>query len=332
MADAVLPHELSSLIGAIYDCALEPTRWEETLAKVKDALDCQTANLVLIDLRRDRILVNRAVGMEPYWLEQMAKHAPEINARLGEYLASRSLFDEPHVLSRDLPRDYAESSPYIQQCLKPQGLVDIITYFLMQTPTRQAAVGMARHERQGIISEREIELGALLLPHIRRAVTISNVLDARTIERARMADALDALRCGVVLTNARGTILHANDAAERMLRDAGPIQGSDGVLQASDRSAAKELRDAISLAARDEAGIGKTGLAISLTGPDSPPVFAHVLPLTGSDLRTRLEPAAVAAVFISAPANAQEGADATAAAFGLTPAETRVLASLLVGR
>ncbi len=63
-----------------------------------------------------------------------------------------------------------------------------------------------------------------------------------------------------------------------------------------------------------------------------PPIFAHVLPLTGSDFRTRLQPAAVAAVFIGAPPDAQDGADAVAAAFGLTPAETRLLASLFAGR
>src|SRR5262245_38165517 len=332
MADAVSPHEYSTLVGAIYDCALDSTRWEQTLAGIKDALRCQNAVLSLIDLRHDRFLINRTVGVEPHWLEEQAKHVPEINAKLARDLASWPSFDEPHIISRHISQADIESSPYFQDCLKPQGLVDVMMYFLLHTSARLGAIGMARHEKQGLISEREIELGGLLLPHIRRAVTISNVLDARTIERARMADALDALRCAVVLADARGAILHANDAAERMLRDAGPIQGSDGVLQASDRSAAKELRDAISLAADDEAGIGKTGLAINLTGPDGPPVFAHVLPLTGSDLRTRLEPAAVAAVFISAPANAQDGADATAAAFGLTPAETRVLASLLVGR
>jgi DNA-binding CsgD family transcriptional regulator len=37
-------------------------------------------------------------------------------------------------------------------------------------------------------------------------------------------------------------------------------------------------------------------------------------------------------VFIGAPPDAQDGADAVAAAFGLTPAETKVLASLFAGR
>jgi hypothetical protein len=75
-----------------------------------------------------------------------------------------------------------------------------------------------------------------------------------------------------------------------------------------------------------------TGLAIRLTEPDVPPIFAHVLPLTGSDFRTRLQPAAVAAVFVGAPPDAQDGGDTLAAAYGLTPAGTRVLASLFAGR
>jgi DNA-binding CsgD family transcriptional regulator len=167
---------------------------------------------------------------------------------------------------------------------------------------------------------------------LRRAVTISKVLDVRTIVCERMAEALDALRCAVALTNEHGTILRANHVAEHMLDRGGPIQSAQGVLQATAPSAASELRSALGLATGNEARIGKAGLAIRLTEPDLPPIFAHVLPLTGSDFRTRLQPAAVAAVFIGAPPDAQDGADELAAAFGLTPAETRLLASLFAGR
>jgi DNA-binding CsgD family transcriptional regulator len=113
--------------------------------------------------------------------------------------------------------------------------------------------------------------------------------------------------------------------------EGGPIQSAQGGLQTTAPSAASELRPAITLATRNEAGIGKTGLAIRLTEPDVPPIFAHVLPLTGSDFRTRLQPAAVAAVFIGAPPDAQEGAGAMAAAFGLAPAETKVSARPFAG-
>jgi hypothetical protein len=63
-----------------------------------------------------------------------------------------------------------------------------------------------------------------------------------------------------------------------------------------------ELREAIGLAAQDETAIGKAGLAVCLAEEDGEPAVAHVLPLTGSELRTRLQPAAVAAVFIGVAA------------------------------
>jgi DNA-binding CsgD family transcriptional regulator/PAS domain-containing protein len=330
--DTISPQALSELIGSIYDCALDPSRWEATLPNVLDALEGHMLQLGLTDLRHDRFLINKTVGMSPELLEWQSKYVPEINALITGALASWPSLDEPHVVSRHVPASYIETSPYFQEAVKPCGIVDMMLFFLIYEPTHFSGFGISRHERQGIFTEREIELGKLLLPHLRRAVTISNVLDARAITGSRMAETLDALRCAVVLANERGTILHANRSAQHLLRDGGPIRSAHGILQATAPSAASELRSALTLAARHEAGIGKTGLSIRLTEPNMLPIFAHVLPLTGSDFRTRLQPAAVAAVFIGAPADEQDGADRVATAFGLTPAETRVLASLFAGR
>jgi DNA-binding CsgD family transcriptional regulator len=332
MTDAISRQAFSDLIGSIYDCALDPSRWERTLADVRDALDCHHLALTLTDRRHDRLLLHKGVGVEPCQMDQFSKHVPEIDATLDGALKSGHSLDEPYVVSRHIAATYFETSPHFQQWAKPLGMVDWMVFFLKSTPLHLSCFSGGRHGRQGIITEREIELGKLLLPHLRRAVTISNLLDIRTIEGTRMAEALDGLRCAVVLTNERGTILHANCAAEHMLDKGGPIQSAQGVLQATAPSAASELRSALALAAGNEAGIGKTGLAIRLTEPDVPPIFAHVLPLTGSDFRARLQPVAVAAVFIGAPPDAQDGADALAATFGLTQAETRLLASLFAGR
>ena len=332
MADTISPQALSDLIGSIYDCALDPSRWDRTLADVSQALDCFALLLALTDLRHERLLIHKAAGVKPEQFERLSIYLPEVNAMLGRALASWPSFDEPHVMSRHLSPAYIEKSPYFQEWQNPLGMIDFMMFFLMHAPTHLSTFGVGRNERQGIITDREIELGKLLLPHLRRPVTISNLLDIRTAEGTRMAEALDALRCAVLLINEHGTILHANHSAEHMLDKGGPIQSAQGVLQATTPSAASELRSALALAAGNEAGIDKTGLAIRLTEPDVPPIFAHVLPLTGSDFRTRLQPAAVAAVFIGAPPDAQDGADAMAAAFGLTPAETKVLASLFGGR
>jgi DNA-binding CsgD family transcriptional regulator len=240
--------------------------------------------------------------------------------------------DDAHVASRDLPPGYMDTSPYFRTSRK-RGIVDMMQFVLIHEATHFfSGFSVTRHERQGIITDREIEIGKLLLPHLRRAMTISRMLDVRTIEGVRMAQTLDALRCAVLLTDERGMILHANRAAERMLQNGGPIHSAKGILKAALSSAASELRAALAVAARDEPGISRTGAAICLTAPATSPVFAHILPLTGGDVRTRLEPAAVAAVFIGAPVDEQDGAAMATAAFGLTPAETRVLKNLLAGR
>jgi DNA-binding CsgD family transcriptional regulator/PAS domain-containing protein len=161
---------------------------------------------------------------------------------------------------------------------------------------------------------------------ISRNVTaaIGDLLDTSTIERALIAHALDAFRCAVLLTDAEGTILHVNRAAGEMLREGLVIREVGGTLKAMSRAAASALRNAIRLAAKDEIELGRTGPAVRLTAADAPPLFANVLPLAGNS-------ATIAAIFIALPPDHHHSAAVVAAAFGLTPAETRVLASLLTG-
>jgi DNA-binding CsgD family transcriptional regulator/PAS domain-containing protein len=330
VSDVISPHALSDLIGSIYDCAIDPSRWNQTLRNIKDALDGHTAIVTLVNVQRGRPLLMKTAGLDPFHLPMHFMHVNEIRDLIRRCLSLP--MEDAHVASRDLPPGYMDTSPYFRASRK-RGIVDTMQFVLIHEETHFfSGFSVTRHERQGVITDREIEIGKLLLPHLRRAMTISKMLDLRTIEGARMAQTLDALRCAVLLTDERGMILHANRAAERMLRNGGPIHSAKGILQANLSSAASELRAALAVAARDEPGISRTGAAIGLTAPALPPVFAHVLPLTRSDVRTRLEPAAVAAVFIGAPVDEQDGAAMAAAAFGLTPAETRVLKNLLAGR
>lgn len=333
----VSPHALSELIGSIYDCALDPSRWERTLADITLAMSGESVILSLNDLRHDRLLIDKNIGWGQSGIEERQKHIPEIHARLNEWFAKGPSLDEPYVASRQLSPDYLTESAYVQRCLKPLGIVDIMHLFLMYTPAYFSEIVVGRHQRHGVITDREIEIAMLLLPHLRRSVTISNVLDARAIERARMAETLDTLNCGVVLTNSEGRILHANRPAGRMLQNGAAVQGTGGVLSAEAPAAAQELRKAIRLAARSEAMLGRTGLAIRLTGSEAPPLFAHVLPMNGSELRTRLQPEAVAAVFIGSSMTAAfdttpaETKEYLRRRFGLTPAEADVALEILKG-
>jgi DNA-binding CsgD family transcriptional regulator/PAS domain-containing protein len=330
MPDPISSQALSALIGSIYDCALDPDHWDQTLSDLRDAYHALATALFLTDRRDGRVLIMKNVGIRPGELEEQARHFPEANAAQAKFMEENSL-DTLAVFSRLARKSDWETSPYLRS-LRKFGYIDNITHFLIWGPDSASIFGAARVEGQGCFTEREITLGGLLLPHLRRAVTISKVLDARAIERDRMAETLDALKCGVFLTRQNGAILHANRAAERMMRHGGSIQSLRGVVQAKAPEAAHELLAAIATAAKDETALGKTGLAIRLSDDDAPPQFAHVLPLGHGEQRAGLKPDAVAAVFVGAALDDEEGAEAMAGAFGLTCAETRLVESLLVGR
>jgi DNA-binding CsgD family transcriptional regulator len=144
---------------------------------------------------------------------------------------------------------------------------------------------------------------------------------------ARMVETLDALKVGVVLASADSRILYANRAAQEMMRDGGPLRDCGGVLRAEGGAASAEIRAAIRRAAHSVGGIRMSGSAVRLTGEGEVPVVARVLPLAGGEV----EPAAVVAVFINPAVDDAASARAVSAAFGLTPAETRVLGRVLSG-
>jgi DNA-binding CsgD family transcriptional regulator/PAS domain-containing protein len=323
---------VTSLIGSIYDCALDPSQWERTLVQLAGIFACEKAILSINELRSARVVIKKSIGWEPHWLKERSKHLPEIQGKLNPWLRRQSSLETPFVASREIPARDLESSAYVRDCLRPQGIVDVAHFFLVSTPPYFAELVLCWHEQHGIMTEREMELGALLLPHLRRSLAIANTLEMRTVEHGRMIEALDALHQAVVLTNERGRILYANRAAEEMLQNGGPIGAVRGILCARVRTANDKLCHAITIAGRAHATIGKTGIDVCLTEPNLPPVFAHVLPLARGELCSQFEAGAVAAVFIDSAPDGQRGADALAAAFRLTRGEANVLARLVAGR
>lgn len=319
MQPSGLSVELSALIGSIYECALDPSRWKQTLAQVQSALEAHTVVLHLNDLQQNAVIFHMQSGA---WMEPEPKHVAELHGMLP---VAPSVH-EPFVLSRHQEVQAVAKSAVMREWLAPQGVVDLMQLFILHTPTRFSGVGVAWHHTHGPSRDNEIDLARLLQPHLRRAVAISDVLDLRTIERRRFEAAVDALRCAVIMVNRTNTILYANRAAEDMLREGHLLTAAGGMLSASQAKPAADLRNAIAKSSRSSVGDQEAGPAVRLTANGSPAIFAHVLPLFGAH-----DEHAVAAVFVEAKSEASNVARALTSAFDLTPAETRVAAALLDG-
>jgi DNA-binding CsgD family transcriptional regulator len=203
----------------------------------------------------------------------------------------------------------------------------------MRTADRRAEIAMGRRENVGVITEREVRLMRLLAPHLRRAVTISDLIDMKSLEANALTETLNEIAAGIVLVGEDGAIVHANRAAERMLERGRPIRSANGRLAAGDAWTNAELQRIIAEAAREEAGLGAAGIGMVLAAADGTLATAHILPLARGVMRTRLDPRARAAIFIASN-DAAPPADLgpIAKAYGLSRAETMLLVQIAQGR
>lgn len=331
--------QLSAIIGAIYDCALEPARWPDAMRLICEALDCVTGRLFVADMATQSLRFGSAWNEPPGAVEVLG-------GRFGGEVtkAMQAAFTDPGAADPDMPFVLSRSpggldflaSQVTAEWATPLGWCDAMNAVVLREGPRIGVFSAVRHRDIGIATDREVSLMRLLAPHLRRAVAIGDLLEMRALEAAALRGAMDGLSVGIGVVDAKGAILHANAAARAMLAaEDGPIRSAQGRLAGRREAATAELLSAFATAAEGDARLGGRGIGVVLGNADAadPPAVAHVLPLTGGALRPGLVPRATAAVFVNAPpALPPPGTLATLSrALGLTPAEARLLERLAAG-
>ena len=323
---------LSALIGQIYDCTIDPGQWPIAMKEICSSLDCIGSAMLVHDLRGLPPTFLYSWNTDRKWLKRYLEYASEV----GELYKTPDVFnlpiDNPIVLSHTFDDKALREIRVYREWAEPQGVCDFIQTAALRTPDRIGLFSVYRSNSVGRFKNRDVDIMRLLAPHIRRAVTISDLMDLKRLEAHVVAATLDNLSAGVVVVTNESRILHANDAARAMFESSGPVRSIKGRLTTYKPEASEELAHALALACNNEADIGATGIGIALTGPSGEVAVAHVLPLARGDLRTRLLPTATAAVFVSksdSPMPVNMGAFSRA--FELTPAETHLLEHLVQG-
>jgi DNA-binding CsgD family transcriptional regulator/PAS domain-containing protein len=325
--------ELSDLIGAIYDCAVDPALWPATIGRICGALRCVASQLYLFDRAAGRNMFASGWGEAPEATRQVTEiYAADAAALQGVTLARWSGdMDDPMVLSRDVPQEFA-ASRITREWARPLGYCDGITAVVLQDGPRIGFLAATRHDSVGLVTEREVALMRLIAPHVRRAVAIGSLLDMRALRAATLEATLDTVATPVGIVDSGGTVLHANAAAHEMFAGPGPARLVEGRLAARAPAATAALQGAIGRATEADGAIGRQGIGVPLGDPLDSPALAHVLPLARGEVRRGLVSQAAAAVFVTdAARTVLPDLAALASQFALTPAETRLLALLAGG-
>ena len=323
---------LSTLIGQIYDCTIVPDQWPNTMKDICGRLDCVGSAMLVQDLRGLPPTFLYSWNTDQKWLERYVEYAGEVAQLYNVPDVSNAPLDTPIVLSHTFEEKALREFRVYREWAEPQGVCDFIQTAALRTPDRIGLFSAYRSNRAGRFTNRDVNIMRLLAPHIRRAVTISDLMDLKRLEARAVEVTLDNLSAGVVVVANDSRILHANEAARLMFKAGTPVHSFKGKLLASDEVATRELAEAIAIAQRDEAMIGAAGIGVALKNTSRVMALAHVLPLAYGKLRTRLIPQAIAAVFVTQTGEKQfVDMSAIGEIFDLTPAETHLLEHLAQG-
>lgn len=316
---------LSILTAALYDAALDRSLWPAVMG----AASCfmESFSSVVYEWSRDgrgRGFIYDDGGLDPEYKALYHDRYLRLDPVTSEH--HQASIEEPFSISDVVdPEDYRKSAFY-REWSGPQHIVDLLTTPMLRTGRSTVLFGAIRHERDGEVDEPMRRRMRLLAPHMRRALALTDIVG--TAPRAsELEHVLDGLKAGVFLADSDGKVLHANAAGNELLAQGDALRARNGRLSPSDLGAANALSLALAAAGNGTLPAGDTGHAIALAGPDGDHFALHLLPLVNGKKRAD---GAAAAVFVQRTTQVPTIApDLVARAFGLTPAEQRVLGHIV---
>jgi DNA-binding CsgD family transcriptional regulator len=320
--------QLSSLVGDIYDAALDPSLWSGVLARTAGFVGGQAAGLLSKDSVSKAGNAHHNYGVDPHYIRLYQETYWKFDP------LSPLLFyavEQVTTISDYIPDDEFREGRFFRERVQPQGWIDAANVVLDKSLTSCAILSVIRDEAHGIVDDEMRRRMRLIVPDIRRAALIGRVIDLKTAEAATFAGTLDGLSAGLFLVDATGRIVHANASGHVMLATGDFLRAAGVRLVASDPQSDLTLREVFAAAGSGDAAIGIKGIAVPLTSRAGERYVAHVLPLTsGARRQAGTSYAAVAALFVhKAALETPSPPEVIAKTFKLTPSELRVLLGIV---
>jgi len=326
--EGISASQLSDLIGAIYDCALDPERWSATCRKIANLCESTAGGICVHDLKQgqnDQLFV---FGYPPAFLEKLGSQFAESPMAVADIVSN---VGDVSALSTD--RQQMLEGRFYREVLEPFGLTDMIWFPALRTGGRMASLHASRSGQRPHYQLHDVRLFKLLSPHVCRALAISDVLDIRALRSEMLEKTLDALATGVFLMARDGHVVYMNAAAERQIKAGHSIRLVHDRLSPIDPAARAALSKNIETATRDGAELHGREHCVAVPDGIGGGYVATLLPIGNGQRSGVLAPfAASVAVFMQDPVQVPlTPGEAFARLHGLTGGELRVLLALSQG-
>jgi DNA-binding CsgD family transcriptional regulator len=319
---------LTRLIGHIYDAALVPALWTGVLAQIGEFVGGQAGGILSKDSISKASTPHYHFGVDPYYVQIYSETHSKFDP-----VSTLPFFDVEQIVSLPelVPYDEFCEGRFFREWMQPQGLVDAANSVLEKSVLSCSFLTILRDQARGVVDDELRRRMALVVPHVRRAVLIGQVIDLKQAEAATFTNVLDGLSAGIFLIATDGRIVHANAAGHGMLSAGKCLRSISGRLVTRDNQAHKTLQETFVAANDGDAAIGVKAIALPLTADDGERYVAHVLPLTsGTRLSAGRAYTAAAAMFVrKAALESPSTPEVIGRTYKLTPTELRVLLGIV---
>jgi DNA-binding CsgD family transcriptional regulator len=326
--------ELSRMIGNIYDCAVEPSRWFQTLDSIRDRMDLAYVQLNFMSQDRSGAggpmdMITFQTEWDRAWIDKLPGLMHTVPGASAWFEAG---IDTPISQMQLMPETEFRASEFCETWVKPQGLRDTCNTPLVKRRDLTGMLVATSYEARELFDDTDREVFALLSPHVRRALMISGMRAENRFRANLHHNLLDKLATGIMILTRGGKLVYANASAGQLLSSGQNIAVKAGRVQAAHAPFAKGFDEAVERAcAENDTDIGMYGNGIPLPSRGGAPAVCYVLPLGKSERRRALGPG-LAALFVSTEKAALPPTlEALSALTGLTSQESRIALMIAAG-
>lgn len=327
--------QMDTLVGLLYEGALESRPWQSALPLLRELLDAQVVSLVLRPPAagdRGVILNSLRPGVDAGDTEPSIGDPSdwELTAYREQFFALDPFVNLPHdtvvTLEDLLPGEQLRESDYYKHYLEPIGLFHILGLDTQEPDGMLARLRISRRRGEPGFSAGERELVASLIPHLQRALRIYARLSRTTSERDLYAGAVDQLAVATIILDEKGRLQNTNAVARALLEQADGLSLHGERLHIDGRDMNRALQDAletiISAQQRGESAVVRALRVPRSSGRSD--LGLVIRPVPASEWGEG-QASPCAAVFISDPDLRESASQATLGQlFELTPAEANL--------
>ena len=323
-------HGDGDLIAAIYDTIVEPSGWDEVVKRIVEAT--KSVRGCLLIQQTDAAHVSATCNVDPFYADVYVQHYHKINP-LNAAAATIAPGEVRTATSISQTNSF-KASAFYNEFVRPLGTADNVCIGLLRRPKGYGVLTIERSPEAIWVEPAEWHLLETLAPHLQRAAAIHDLLSRTRATTESLGAAVAAAGFAVFLLTGDCRVVFANAKAEGLIRRGIGLRYERGRLAAMSPALTARLHALARDGSRPERGEGDIGGTLELSrGENRPPLVAHAIPL--APIRTvaifDLDRPAAALFVIDPVAGLGAQIQHFAARFGLTPAESRLLAEIIGG-